>query len=331
MTSSTSKPERSTAWRRVKRILIGAAIVVALLLVWGVGIEPRLFEMSEETAEIPGLPAAWEGRRVALIADFQMGMWMNNTDTARRVVARLAEERPAAVLVAGDFIYSPGDDEPERTLQEELAESRPRIAEVTEIVRPLVAAGIPTLAVLGNHDYCMMYSTWRPNELVADDLRRSLEAAGVQVIDNAAVPLSLTTGGSATEADAANRLYVVGVGSRWANDAKAEVALSQVPDTAPRLALMHEPDSFESFPAGAAPLALAGHTHGGQVRIPFLPHFSWMALINRGDIIMVDGWINDYGQPGNRLYVNRGIGFSSFPVRISCRPEVTMFTLRRAG
>jgi predicted MPP superfamily phosphohydrolase len=44
-----------------------------------------------------------------------------------------------------------------------------------------------------------------------------------------------------------------------------------------------------------------------------------------------DGWIENFGQAGNRLYVNRGIGFSTFPVRINCRPELTFFTLRGAG
>ncbi len=44
----------------------------------------------------------------------------------------------------------------------------------------------------------------------------------------------------------------------------------------------------------------------------------------------LSGWIHDYGQPGNRLYINRGIGFSRFPIRINCPPEITLFTLRRA-
>ena len=93
---------------------------------------------------------------------------------------------------------------------------------------------------------------------------------------------------------------------------------------------MHEPDSFAAFPANAAPLALAGHTHGGQIRIPFTDDWSWMSLFVN-EKVRADGWISDFGQAGNRLYVNRGIGFSSFPIRINCRPELTVFTLRRGN
>ena len=89
---------------------------------------------------------------------------------------------------------------------------------------------------------------------------------------------------------------------------------------------MHNPDVFAELPAGTAPLALAGHTHGGQVRLPFMPSWSWFALVTQ-DAVHTDGWIDDYGAPGNRLYVNRGIGMSGLPVR-NCRPEVTLITLQ---
>ena len=89
---------------------------------------------------------------------------------------------------------------------------------------------------------------------------------------------------------------------------------------------MHHPDTFASLPAGSAPLAIAGHTHGGQVRLPFLPRWSWMTLA-KDEPVHVDGWIQDYGAAGNRLYVNRGIGFSTIPIRINCPPEITIFTL----
>lgn len=147
---------------------------------------------------------------------------------------------------------------------------------------------------------------------------------------NEAVPLGLPDENNAPKEAAGksdSTLYLVGIGSHYAGNAKPEIALAQVPENAPRIIFMHNPDSFAEFPSDTAPLALAGHTHGGQVRIPFTEDWSWMALFIE-DKVQADGWIDNFGQTGNRLYVNRGIGFSTFPVRINCRPELTIFTLR---
>jgi predicted MPP superfamily phosphohydrolase len=89
---------------------------------------------------------------------------------------------------------------------------------------------------------------------------------------------------------------------------------------------MHDPDSYAQIPPNQAPLAVAGHTHGMQVGIPFLSDWLWRTRFS-DEGSGVAGWIDDYGQPGNRLYVTRGIGFSVFPGRINAFPELTVFTL----
>lgn len=316
-------------WKYIKYTALGLAGAVLLLLIWGVGIEPRLVDFKEETAVIPNLPAAWEGKRVALIADLQIGMWLDNEDTVTKIVNRIIEERPAAVLVAGDFVYKPTDeDEREDVEFEDVSNFMKEVTEAAGLLRPLTNAGIPTFAVLGNHDYGMGYPDSVKNARLAAALRQTLEAAGVRVLDNAAVPLALPDE-KKTENDSVNAaLHIVGIGSRYARNDIWENALAQVPKNAPRIILMHNPDSFIALPAGDAPLALAGHTHGGQIRLPLTENWSWMALLT-DQKILTDGWIDGFGQPGNRLYVNRGIGFSSIPVRINCRPELTVFTLRR--
>jgi predicted MPP superfamily phosphohydrolase len=72
---------------------------------------------------------------------------------------------------------------------------------------------------------------------------------------------------------------------------------------------------------------VVAHTHGGQMRVPFTPDWSWTRLIT-SERVPADGWAEGYGARGNQLYVNRGIGFSLIPVRVNCRPELTVFTLR---
>lgn len=295
---------------------VGGALLalVGLLFVWGFLVEPRLIDAEEEVGIVPELPPAWAGQRIAVVADYQVGMWGANTGTMRRITEQLVEERPAAVLLAGDFVYKAGDDPEEE------------IATVVEIVRPLAEAGIPAFAVLGNHDYSLDRRDDPRDARLAERVEKALEGAGVRVLHNEAVPLERSAGA----ARAAEPLYLVGIGSEWAREARPEVALRGVPAAAARVVFMHNPSSFPGIPAGEAPLAIAGHTHGGQIRIPGTPRWSWLSIVGEGEV-HADGWIRDrdFGQPGNRLYVNRGVGFSDVPVRINCVPEITYFRLMR--
>ncbi len=291
--------------KKIKYTAIGLGSAIAILAVWGL-IEPRFLNTEEETATIPNLPADWEGKQIVQISDFQIGMWADNRSTARRSVEQAIEADPAAVLVSGDFIYHPGSDP---TAEIETAVS---------IVEPLVDAGIPTYAVLGNHDYGMSSKTAEPKEQLASTLESELEAAGILVLQNESIQMQLPAG--------SEPVYLVAVGSRWAGRDDVDAALANVPESSPRVVLMHNPDSFERFPPNTAPVAVAGHTHGGQMRIPNAPHWSWLKF-TQGDEVTADGWIEDYGQSGNNLYVNVGIGMSIVPMRIFCPPEITLFTL----
>ncbi|WP_254566793.1 metallophosphoesterase [Oscillatoria sp. HE19RPO] len=310
--------------KTIKYTLLGLLGIFCLILFWGL-LEPYLIDTKQEIAEIPNLPAAWEGERVAVIADWQIGMWMDNTNTIDRIVEQLIEERPAVVLIAGDFIYHPGEDPSEV------------INKAVEFARSLPAAGIPTYAVLGNHDYAMKSKQGTPNTELARQLHEALEAVGVEVLQNEAVAIGNpalraippSENGNPTAANRADNtpLYLVGIGAHWPNNDQPKVAVNLVPEGTPRLVMMHNPDSFEALPPNTAPLAVAGHTHGGQIRLPFTSEWSWLTF-SKEDEVHADGWIPEYGQSGNRLYVNRGIGFSILPMRINCPPEVTVFTLR---
>ncbi|MEC9483481.1 MAG: metallophosphoesterase [Halomonas sp.] len=289
-------------------------------------IEPYQIDFEEEEAKIDNLPAVWKGERVALLADFQVGMWLSNTDTIEDIAIKLAQEKPLAVFIAGDFIYHPVGDESPQEMKEELQEKEfeealRELDEAIELLRPLMDADIPIYAVLGNHDYAMEESNDMKLEWLAEQVHTALEKAGINVLINESVAMSSPEGGEGES------LYLVGIGSHWADNDVPQRALAQLPVDAPRIALMHNPDSFVKFPPGSAPLALAGHTHGGQIRLPFTPEWSWMAMLAENNV-HADGWVDGYGQPGNHLYVNRGIGFSVIPVRINAAPEVTMITLK---
>ncbi len=290
------------------RALGVVALFLMLLVAYGVAIEPRLL-LDEQAieAEVPGLPTGWDGQTLALVADFQTGMWLDNSGMVQTAVGRAIEERAALALIGGDFVYQPDSA---------------TVREAVSYVRPLVAAGIPTVAVLGNHDYSLMKKDSAERPPMAEYLAAQLREAGVTVLENDAV---------AVEAANGDPLWVAGVGSVWAENAAPAAALAAVPAGAPRVWLMHNAEAFREVAADEAPLALAAHSHGGQIRLPGTGTWSWLDVVRPGEVV-ADGWAADsIGAPGNRLYVNRGIGFSTVPVRIRCRPELTLVTLRAAG
>lgn len=310
-----ANPRRQRALRQLGGWLLAALLIPATVLVWGL-LEPYAYEVERETATIPGLPPAWEGRQIAQIADLQVGLPFDNSTTIRWVADKLVELQPAAVLISGDFIVG----------VEGVGQLQPEVERLRVLLQPLLASGIPVYAVLGNHDYLQDEVESVAVPPVSDMVAAALKEVGVVVLRNEAVALGQAAGAQA----GADALYLGGIDSLLAGRAKPDEVLAAIPDGAPRILLMHHPDLFPKLPPSSAPLAVAGHTHGGQIRVPGFPQWSWMALRQKGQVT-ADGWIDSgYGAPGNRLYVNRGMGFSSVPMRINCPPELTWFRLQRA-
>lgn len=296
----------------MKKALKGIGTILAVLLlvlvIWGLS-EP--YTLDEEVYRVPmsGLPAGWDGETVAVVGDFQVGMWLDNENTVQDAVEAIIAEDPAVALLLGDFVYhavGPQDDE---------------IDQVQTMLAPLTEAGIPTYAVLGNHDFSLASPADQKREDLAAAVTASLEGIGIPVLQNEALALEPAGG--------ASPLYIVGVGSHYAGNDEPAVALAEVPAEALRVVMMHNPDSFAEVPANSAALAVAGHTHGGQISLPYTPNWSLMTLVQNEDEVHADGWVEaTYGAAGNRLYINRGIGMSLLPLRILAQPELTFFELQ---
>lgn len=246
--------------RLLKLAAIALAAFLALLTVYGVLVEPRLIlDERRYTEALPELGPEWEGTEIAVFSDLQVGMWWANTGMIERVVDRAVEADPDVVLLGGDFLYSsaPSVDA--------------QVDTVLELLAPLIDTDIPVFAVLGNHDHAVG---------AAEELTAALEDDGVEVLLNEAATLPAPDG-----ADPAEQLYVVGLGPARPGLADAEHALDGVPEDAPRVVLMHNPTAFPSLPAGSAPLAVAGHTHCGQIALPGTPRWSYPALTDEEALV----------------------------------------------
>jgi len=114
-------------------------------------------------------------------------------------------------------------------------------------------------------------------------------------------------------------VWLAGFDDALAGSRDPDRALAPIPAGACAIAVFHEPILFD-LTAGRYTLALAGHTHGGQVRVPFLPPL----LLPHGCGRYVAGW---FERKGSRMYVSRGIGMSVVPIRLFCRPELAIITL----
>lgn len=290
----------------MRRLLGRAAIVVGavavVLVLWALA-EPRLvLETSRHTVEVPGLDVDQEGAEVAVLSDLQVGMWWANTGMVGRAVEEVLAQEPDLVLLPGDFLYSTTPD------------VQTQVDMVMDLIAPLVESDIPVLAVLGNHDH----ESGGSQEMTA-----ALEDAGVDVLVNESVTVPLTGDRAAAGAP----LHVVGVGPSRPGLADPARAVADVPSGAPRVVMMHNPSAFVDLPAGTGPLTVAGHTHCGQIAVPFAPHSSYLGLTEKEEVV-ADGWAPvDHGADGNDLFVTCGVGFSLLPVRFHAPPQVAVFEL----
>ncbi|HKV03995.1 MAG TPA: metallophosphoesterase [Candidatus Acidoferrales bacterium] len=114
-------------------------------------------------------------------------------------------------------------------------------------------------------------------------------------------------------------VWLVGLDDPYSGTARPDAALAGVPSSAYKIALFHSPAFFDRI-AGRVNLCLTGHTHGGQVRLPYVRPL-WLP---KGCGRFVEGW---YQERGTKMYVNRGLGMSMLPVRFHCRPEITFITI----
>ena len=175
--------------------------------------------------------------------------------------------------------------------------------EDARVLAPL-RAPLGVWGVLGNHDH------WIDPEFAHRFIEQNTP---IRVLRNESVSLPLN----------GSRLYLVGVDDAWVGADDPAEAFRGVPEDAVRLVLMHEPDAIEWLPITPRTLQLSGHTHGGQVRLPLIGALLLPYLGRLYDLGL-------YRVRGGWLYVNRGLGVIAPPLRLNCRPEITLFLLQKA-
>ena len=265
---------------------------------------------------LPHLPKAFEGYRIAFITDLHLGPCVD-PDLARRAVDLVNNQDPHLIILGGDYILradsfteqfafscARGQScmQPYPSYSEEQQRAAVYFSEIAQILSPLTAPD-GVIGVLGNHDYWV-----------------SPAACHLHLSPH----VRLLTNELHTVKRGTSALQIYGADDYWSGRPKAPAFADETSGS--RILLTHNPDYVSELVSGHAcnfDLALCGHTHGGQIRLPSLR----APFYNVSDISLADG----LAQAGTAVcYTSRGIGTVGFPVRINCPPEATIFELAAA-
>jgi hypothetical protein len=302
------KMPRLLTRRRLLAVTAGGLVGSACLTGYAVGVEPVLrLRVTRYQPRPPNWPKGFR-LSIAVIADLHAcDPWMT-VDHIGRIVEATNALRPDLIVLLGDYVA--GHDwllstVPDAQWAKALANLR---------------APLGVHAILGNHDW---WDDREAQERRAGPIQagRALEDAGIPVLENHCVRLAKN----------GEAFWLAGLGDQWAflswrdgvrrrggvDDLSA--TLSQATDTAPLVLLIHEPDVFPQVPPRVA-LTLAGHTHGGQVRVfgygPRIPS-RYGSRYEYGHIV----------EDGRHLIVSGGLGCSGLPIRLGVLPEIVLVDL----
>ena len=273
-----------------KKIVVAVVVVpilLVLLLVYVVLIEPSQLVVQKQSIALPHWSPGLNHLKVAVLTDLHVGCLSVPVSKLRRVIATTNEQNPDVIVMLGDFVTGHGG---QTSLKPE------------EFVHELSAlkAKYGVYTVLGNHD-------WWYN---GDAVRAELEKANMHVLENEAREVKIN----------GSSLWIAGLADQWTRVPDIPRTMSRFPVGAPCLMLMHEPDLFRDVPESVS-LSLAGHTHGGQVSLPFIgPPIVPSRLgskFARGLVVEND----------RHYFVSSGVGTSILPVRFGVPPEICVLDL----
>jgi predicted MPP superfamily phosphohydrolase len=272
-----------------RQFLTGAAgLLGAAALGDGFLVEPGALAVARQDLPIAGLAPRLQGLRIAVASDVHLHDGVSAV--ANATLAALERERPEVVLLVGD-ICNQRDDL--GTLVSWARRARGTRA---------------TFATLGNWEHDAGIDRRAAEQAYA--------AAGVELLYNSSARVAGPGRGGAA-------LTIVGIDDPVLGEPDVAAAVRDVDATQPAIWALHAPGYVDGIPRDRFPrpaAILAGHTHGGQVRLPFYTPYT-----PTGSGRFVAGWYRDTLAP---LYVSRGIGTVGIPARLFCPPELPVFTLR---
>lgn len=281
----------------MKKIILVICLIGALFLGYYMMVfEPNNLQIERHTLQIEGLsliqdfnnnnlPRSFDGARIVHLTDFH-SLWFGPRE--RRVLKILEELEPDFVFITGDFV----DPVTKAITDRDLASVKIFWEKLGTEYKNRI------FGVLGNHDTVLVKSY--------------LIDSGIRVLDNENEKIFLGK----------DYLYLIGVDDPWTGRDDLSKAMEGIESGRPKILLAHAAEIIYDAVEKNIDLVLVGHTHGGQVNIPFF-----------GRLIQQ---LSKYGRRYTKglfrientyLHVNPGIGTSVIPIRFDCPPEITLIKL----
>ncbi|MFA0813150.1 metallophosphoesterase [Microbulbifer epialgicus] len=271
------------------RITSTLILIIGLALtIWAFFLEPNSFRIREQTITIDSWPKACNNKKVAILADLHVGAPYKGLDSLRELVEKVNNSQPDLILLPGDFV-----------VHGVVGGSFVSPEKAAEVLQDLKAP-MGVFAVLGNHDW------W----LDAKRVEQAFLDREIAVLEDRSAKIN----------SGECELRLVGISDFWEGPHDVEKAMGAIDDGETVMAFTHNPDIFLQLPERIS-LTIAGHTHGGQVYLPFI-----------GRPIVPSSYGQRYAighivEGGKNLYVSPGVGTSILPVRFLVPPEVTLLSI----
>lgn len=288
------------------RIVLIAAGLLTLSIIYGVFVGKYNFKVREETIVFKDLPKGFDGLKVLQISDLHVGSW-DNKEAIEKGIEMINAQEYDILLFTGDFV---------NTLA---TEADPWIEALQKIKTPKYGK----FAVLGNHDYgeYVKWDTEAAKEANFIAIKNNIEKSGFKLLLNENVVLKNNT----------DSIYLLGVENWGLNFKKAgdlKKTSENVPTDAFKIVMTHDPSHWDAEIVNHLQkyqLTLSGHTHGMQFGFDIPRVLEW----SPAEYIYPE-WGGLYNKGHQYIYVNRGFGFHAYSGRVGIWPEITVLELKKS-
>lgn len=288
------------------RIVLIAAGLLTLSIIYGVFIGKYNFKVREETIVFKDLPNGFDGLKVLQISDLHVGSW-DNKDAIEKGIEIINQQEYDILLFTGDFV---------NTLA---TEADPWIETLQKIKTPKYGK----FAVLGNHDYgeYVKWDTEAAKEANFTAIKNNIEKSGFQLLLNENVVVKNNS----------DSIYLLGVENWGLNFKKAgdlKKTSENVPANAFKIVMTHDPSHWDAEIVNHEQkyqLTLSGHTHGMQFGFDIPNVLEWSPAK-----YIYPEWGGLYNKGHQYIYVNRGFGFHAYSGRVGIWPEITVLELKKS-